>query len=535
VPKARLPISQTPLTEGTNVASRPYYTFLSDLSTNVAALSVVVGDIQTKVAGSGSTLSPNANVTGGFSITTRGTLKTGIVSVLLDGDVDQAQALSFYGALDAGKKGWWNYSANFQKSTLLGAQSLDLADLSNSGAGSLLAITRDGKGRITGTKAATVTGTTGRITVANGDAVAGLPTVDLSPVTDVGGGTLQKTTFDAYGRKTGTSASTASDLLAVATGWHVLTGSNVQTALNSTDTFLTSVGTMAFQNASAVAITGGTINGSTVGATTPASGAFTSIFSTQDAVIHGLTVGLGLGNIGTNTAVGAGALQSNTTGDYNFAAGFNALARNTIGRLCLAIGYNSSYNNISGTLNLSVGYYSLSNNATGSYNLALGSYAAKLSVSANGVTALGSFAAVNNLSDYIVAVGYNCLYENTSGTNNLGIGYNTGRGITTGSGNTIIGSNITGLSATLANNIIFASGSAVRAQFDGTNWKLSGSVSATSTLITGGFTVATLPAGTVGMRAYVTNALTPSFGTTLVGGGTVVATAFYNGTNWINA
>jgi hypothetical protein len=151
VPNAHLPISQTPLTDGTNIASRPYYTFLSDLSTNVAALSVVVGDIQTKVAGSGSTLSPNANVTGGFSITTRGTLKTGIVSVLLDGDVDQAQALSFYGALDAGKKGWWNYSANFQKSTLLGAQSLDLSDLSNTNTGTFKLITRDGKGRLSGT------------------------------------------------------------------------------------------------------------------------------------------------------------------------------------------------------------------------------------------------------------------------------------------------------------------------------------------------------------------------------------------------
>jgi hypothetical protein len=42
--------------------------------------------------------------------------------------------------------------------------------------------------------------------------VAGVPTVDLATVADAGGGTLQKTAFDAYGRKTGTSASTTSDL-----------------------------------------------------------------------------------------------------------------------------------------------------------------------------------------------------------------------------------------------------------------------------------------------------------------------------------
>jgi hypothetical protein len=48
-----------------------------------------------------------------------------------------------------------------------------------------------------------------------------------------------------------------------------------------------------------------------------------------------------------------------------------------------------------------------------------------------------------------------------------------------------------------------------------------------------GYTVATLPTGVTGMTAYVTDALTPSFGITLVGGGTIVTKAFYNGTNWI--
>jgi hypothetical protein len=35
---------------------------------------------------------------------------------------------------------------------------------------------------------------------------------DLTELTDAGGGTLQKTAFDAYGRKTGTSAATSDDL-----------------------------------------------------------------------------------------------------------------------------------------------------------------------------------------------------------------------------------------------------------------------------------------------------------------------------------
>lgn len=56
-----------------------------------------------------------------------------------------------------------------------------------------------------------------------------------------------------------------------------------------------------------------------------------------------------------------------------------------------------------------------------------------------------------------------------------------------------------------------------------------------ATVATSGYTVATLPAGTIGMRAYVTNALAPAWGAALVGGGAVKVPAFYNGTTWIAA
>jgi hypothetical protein len=56
------------------------------------------------------------------------------------------------------------------------------------------------------------TASTARITVTNGDGVAGNPTLDLATVADAGGGTLQKTAFDTYGRKTGTSSATTTDL-----------------------------------------------------------------------------------------------------------------------------------------------------------------------------------------------------------------------------------------------------------------------------------------------------------------------------------
>lgn len=55
----------------------------------------------------------------------------------------------------------------------------------------------------------------------------------------------------------------------------------------------------------------------------------------------------------------------------------------------------------------------------------------------------------------------------------------------------------------------------------------------TSTVRLQGYTVATLPAGTIGDIAYVTDALAPSFLVTVTGGGAIVTTVFYNGTNWV--
>jgi hypothetical protein len=60
-----------------------------------------------------------------------------------------------------------------------------------------------------------------------------------------------------------------------------------------------------------------------------------------------------------------------------------------------------------------------------------------------------------------------------------------------------------------------------------------GNLSVSGTINTKGYTVATLPTGVTGARAYVTNALAPAFGSTVSGGGTVTIPVFYNGSNWI--
>jgi hypothetical protein len=50
-----------------------------------------------------------------------------------------------------------------------------------------------------------------------------------------------------------------------------------------------------------------------------------------------------------------------------------------------------------------------------------------------------------------------------------------------------------------------------------------------------GYTVASLPAGTVGDRAYVTDATSPTYLGTLTGGGTITCPVFYNGFAWVSA
>ena len=51
--------------------------------------------------------------------------------------------------------------------------------------------------------------------------------------------------------------------------------------------------------------------------------------------------------------------------------------------------------------------------------------------------------------------------------------------------------------------------------------------------LTVGFTVATLPTGAQGDMTFVTDALTPTYLSTVVGGGAVVCPVFYDGTNWV--
>ena len=142
---------------------------------------------------------------------------------------------------------------------------------------------------------------------------------------DVANGGTGASTLTGYVKGNGTSAMTA-----VAT-------------VPSTD--ITGLGTMSTQNANAVAITGGTINGTTIGATTPATGKFSTLEATGNSTLGtgssqyiqvegGATaVLLSAQGAGTNIPLalqpkGTGALQAQAT--TSTTAGGNARGTNAV-------------------------------------------------------------------------------------------------------------------------------------------------------------------------------------------------------------
>jgi len=90
-------------------------------------------------------------------------------------------------------------------------------------------------------------------------------------------------------------------------------------------------------------------------------------------------------------------------------------------------------------------------------------------------------------------------------------------------------------SAGIPNSTGSAWGSSYSVTGTGTNVVLDNKPTIKEPIIGTGFTVATLPAGTIGMRTYVTDAVTPTFLGVLVGGGAIKSPAFYNGTAWVAA
>jgi hypothetical protein len=223
-------------------------------------------------------------------------------------------------------------------------------------------------------------------------------------------------------------------------------------------------------------INGGTIDGTSIGATTASTGRFSDLTDTgltsgrviyagtggnlvddadftfngttvtmaNDASINGIIVGKGAGNDGVSTVVGNNALVANTSGVSNNAFGSYALYSNTTGRENAAFG-----GAISG-----VALGALSSNTTGNYNSAFGVGAVRSNTTGSNNVGVGYFAlTANTTASSNTAVGYAALFSNTTAGDNTAFGYQAGFSNTTGTSNTFVGHQAGSANTTgLANN-----------------------------------------------------------------------------------
>jgi hypothetical protein len=118
------------------------------------------------------------------------------------------------------------------------------------------------------------------------------------------------------------------------------------------------------------------------------------------ARLNTIPIGLGGGQVATNTTVGITALSGNTSGSLNASFGYTALAFNTTGSSNTAIGFQSGYGNGTGSNNTSVGRNALITIGNYSDNTAVGAFADCVGFS--GCTILGKSAVATANNQFVV-------------------------------------------------------------------------------------------------------------------------------------
>lgn len=159
----------------------------------------------------------------------------------------------------------------------------------------------------------------------------------------------------------------------------------------------------------------------------------------NDALINGITIGLGAYPDIKSTAIGRYALSSITTGSYATALGSEALKSNTSGNYNTANGYKSLTANTTGYYNTGVGANSLIVNLSGHNNSAFGFNSLSANSSGNWNAALGNNSLLKSNTDNNTAIGYNALNSQTTGYQNTAVGVNALRSTVSGYNNTAIG------------------------------------------------------------------------------------------------
>lgn len=167
MPTAGLPRAQAAIADSAGLPSREWYSYFLELRNSAGLtesqqqqLDALAERVTTLEDGDGTN---RASIQGVGSIVTQGA-PPGIVQITLDGDSDAPGNTWYYGTGPDGTRSWYSLADGFAVTTDLtkavdgttGVTTYGLADLANSGVGAaLLKITRDAKGRLSGTSAAT--------------------------------------------------------------------------------------------------------------------------------------------------------------------------------------------------------------------------------------------------------------------------------------------------------------------------------------------------------------------------------------------
>lgn len=254
-------------------------------------------------------------------------------------------------------------------------------------------------------------------------------------------------------------------------------------------------------------------------------------------------------SLGVNIGFGKAALQKSTSSISNIAIGDSAMANNVNGNTNIAIGSKALKTQNSTNNNIAIGGGVLEFNNGGEQNTVVGVGSTIVTTNANNIVAVGynTLSSMTTSATGNTAIGHSALSTVTTGAQNVGLGYQVQVPTATASGQLSIQNIIYGTSNTATGTTISTGSIGIGVKAPATKLEVAGVVTATGFTSSGNiiasgatsvirlksYTVATLPSGTAGDNAYVTDALAPTYLATVVGGGAIVTPVFYNGSAWV--
>lgn len=262
----------------------------------------------------------------------------------------------------------------------------------------------------------------------------------------------------------------------------------------------------------------------------------------------GQSITTGSDNVAIGDTAGAASVTSSNSVNIGSSAGQFALGNSTWPNA--HVGYLAGRGSGAATFfgSVGIGYGAGQIQTTANWGTYIGTRAGTAVTTANNSCFVGAFAGTAVVGgDKNTLIGFNAGQTINSGFFNTTLGFQSGPAITTGDNNICIGHDSGGTLTTGTNNIIVGNSLNTAGtgtsntiniggifKVTGTNTAGTSTASVAGTFNTGAFTVGTLPAaGTAGRRAYVTDALLPTFLGTLTGGGAVVCPVFDNGIAWV--